>query len=102
MAADHGNHGATAPIRRLVRALAAWRRRRAMRRRARLHGFIGLSDRTLADIGLRRADVHGALLGAMPLRQHAIAQESTPGPAICQLPRRPRLTVVSNDLSAAA
>jgi uncharacterized protein YjiS (DUF1127 family) len=101
MAADHGNHGATAALRRLVRALAAWRGRRTMRRRARRHDFMGLSDRTLADIGLHRADVQGALLGAMPLRRHAMAEEP-PATAICRLPRRPRLTVVSNDLDAAA
>ena len=102
MAADHGNHGATAAVRRLVGALVAWRRRRAMRRRARLDGLMGLSDRALADIGLHRADVQGALLGARPLRRHATAEESPPAAAICRLPRRARLTVVSNDLDAAA
>jgi uncharacterized protein YjiS (DUF1127 family) len=52
---------------RLTRGLGAWRRRRAARRRASLHGLMGLSDRALADIGLRRADVHAATMGVMPL-----------------------------------
>jgi uncharacterized protein YjiS (DUF1127 family) len=58
-------------MRRLMRLLASWWRRVAVRQRARLHGLMGLSDRALADIGLRRADVHGALMGVMPLGRHA-------------------------------
>jgi uncharacterized protein YjiS (DUF1127 family) len=45
-------------MRRLIRMLGAWRRRRSH-----LRHFMTLSDRTLADIGLRRADVHAAMMG---------------------------------------
>jgi uncharacterized protein YjiS (DUF1127 family) len=95
--------GLTSALRRLARALVAWRQDRAARRRARLCSFTGLSDRALADIGLRRADVHGALIGAMPLRRGGTADVGPPGCAqVHELPRRPKLKVVASDLGAAA
>jgi uncharacterized protein YjiS (DUF1127 family) len=44
-------------LRRLLSELRAGHQRWAGRRNAQLHGFIVLSDRALADIGVRRADV---------------------------------------------
>ena len=103
MPADNRNHGAMSAPLRLLRLLNAWRQRRSERRRARMHSFMGMSDRALADIGVRRADVYGALIGAMPLTQAAATPDESPsGATIRQLPRRPTLRVVPNDLSAAA
>jgi uncharacterized protein YjiS (DUF1127 family) len=51
---------------RLMRAFGAWRQRRDTRRRG-VHGLVGLSERILADIDLRRADVHAAMMGVAPL-----------------------------------
>jgi uncharacterized protein YjiS (DUF1127 family) len=99
MPADKASSG---PIKAMIRLFSVWRQRRAARRRAPFNSFMSLSDLALADIGVRRADVHGAMLGAAPLRQSATALEPAPDSAICQLPQRPRLTVVSNDLDAAA
>ena len=98
-----GNHGSMRALRRLARALGAWRQDRSARRRAKLHSFMDLSDRVLADIGVRRPDVVGAAVGAMPLRRAAAGAAAAPRDAqICGLPRRPTLTVVANDLDAAA
>jgi uncharacterized protein YjiS (DUF1127 family) len=103
MPADNRNYGAISAPLRLLRMLNAWRQRRSERRRARMHSFMGMSDRALADIGVRRADVYGALIGAMPLSQAAATPDGSPSDAtIRQLPLRPTLTVVPNDLSAAA
>ena len=96
------NHGSMTAIMRLFGKLAAWRQRRAARR-THLHGFMAMSDRALADIGVRRADVHAAVVGAMPLgRQVATPEVSPPDATIHELPRRPVLTVITNDLDAAA
>jgi len=100
MPADNHDRGPIDALRRLALLLNAWRRHRA-RRRARLNSFMDLSDRALADIGVRRPDVVGAVVGAMPLDRHATTATS-PGAAICRLPRRPRLKVVANDHGAAA
>jgi uncharacterized protein YjiS (DUF1127 family) len=62
---------------RLMRAFGRWRRRRALRRRASLDGLVGLSDRSLADIGLRRADLQAAMMGVMPLGPRATAAEDS-------------------------
>ena len=97
MPADTVNRG---PMKAIKRLLNAWRQRRAARRRTRSNSFMSLSDRALADIGVRRADVHGAMLGVAPLRQGAL--DHTLEAAIHALPRRPRLKVVANDLDAAA
>jgi uncharacterized protein YjiS (DUF1127 family) len=85
----------------LLRVIAGWRNRRAARRSGRVHGFIHMSDRMLADIGLRRADVHAALVGVKPLGRPATEEASEA--AICRLSWRPPLTVVvTHDLDAAA
>jgi uncharacterized protein YjiS (DUF1127 family) len=55
----------------LVRLLSAGRHWRPPRRRAGLHDFIHMSDRMLADIGVRRADVHAAMSGLMPAQHIA-------------------------------
>jgi uncharacterized protein YjiS (DUF1127 family) len=91
--------GPITALRRLGRALNDWRQRRANRRRAQVAGFMALSDRTLADIGLRRADVHAAMIGVAPLGRRATMQ--APAAAICQL-SGVRPTLVAQDLSNAA
>lgn len=102
MPAGDGDHGSMTAIKRLLRLLRAWMQRRA-RRRAHLGSFMGVSDRVLADIGVRRIDVYGAMAGVVPLRRTAAtAEEAPPDAAVCELPPRPRLAVVANDLSAAA
>jgi uncharacterized protein YjiS (DUF1127 family) len=102
MPADSHSQGLMS-ARRLVQRFSAWRQRRVARRRARLHSFMGLSDRTLADIGVCRAQVYGALIGAMPLRGNAAPPEEFVCDAVLyELPRPPRLTVVTTDLSTAA
>jgi Domain of unknown function (DUF1127) len=65
---------------------------------------MALSDRILADIGLRRADVYGAMIGVVPLGRRA----SVPAPAAatcqmsgCQMSGA-RLTLVANGLGDAA
>jgi uncharacterized protein YjiS (DUF1127 family) len=95
-------------MRRLLRALKRWRQRRARRNGARLQDFMALSDRALADIGLRRADVYAALIGAIPLGRRATVGDDEGGgnsrcaAAVCRMPCRPRLTIIANDLSDAA
>ena len=105
MPADNVGHGLMGAMMRLMQVFSAWRQRRTARRRAHLHGFMAMSDRALADIGVRRAHVHGALVGAMPLGRDAATPEvSRPDAAIHELherPRRPTLTVVANDRAAA-
>ncbi|HEU0224365.1 MAG TPA: DUF1127 domain-containing protein [Steroidobacteraceae bacterium] len=59
------------PIKALKRLLGAWRQRRAARRRAHVREFMHMSDRMLADIGVRRADVHAAMSGLVPARHIA-------------------------------
>jgi uncharacterized protein YjiS (DUF1127 family) len=67
----------------VARLLSAWRQWRAARRRVRLHEFVHMSDRMLADIGVRRADVHAAMSGLMP-PQH-IARTSGGAPWTAQI-----------------
>lgn len=99
-------HGATAAARRLLRMVADWRQRRAVRRRAQLHTFIGLSDRMLADIGVRRADVHAAVAGVVPAqhlgRTHGGTPWSAPVHRLCPKGRQPSEALAATDLSAAA
>jgi uncharacterized protein YjiS (DUF1127 family) len=80
MPADNGHCGRIDAMERLV---SAWRQWRAARRRARLHEFVHMSDRMLADIGVRRADVHAAMSGLMP-PQH-IARTSGGAPWTAQI-----------------
>jgi uncharacterized protein YjiS (DUF1127 family) len=54
------------------------RRRSAPQRRAGLHDLTYLSDRMLADIGVRRADVHAALSGLMPAQHIARTRGGAP------------------------
>jgi uncharacterized protein YjiS (DUF1127 family) len=86
----------------LLRIIAQWRRRRTARRGARLHGFIHMSDRMLADIGVRRADVHAAMSGMMPVEHIARTQGGRPWTAEIHPLRRPAEVIAANDLSAAA
>ena len=103
MPADSHSQGSMGAMRRLVQRICAWRERRAARRRASLHSFMGLSDRTLADIGVCRAQVYGALIGAVPLEGNAApAEELVCEAVVYELPRPPKLTVVTDDLSTAA
>ena len=96
MPAETSNRGL---MKAMSRLFGAWRQRRA-RRRIPSNSFMSLSDRALADIGVRRADVYGAMIGVAPLRQSGL--DHVPEAAIHELPRRPRLTIVANDLDAAA
>ena len=68
-----GSHGLSSTLERLTRALRAGRQRRAGRRNARLHGFMVLSDRALADIGVCRADLHAAISGVIKIEHIARA-----------------------------
>jgi uncharacterized protein YjiS (DUF1127 family) len=102
MPANEQRHSWPSALAAPLRLIAKWRQRCAARRGARLHGFTHMSDRMLADIGVRRADVVGALVGAMPLRGAPGAAEPPCDARICALPRRPALTLVADDLDAAA
>jgi uncharacterized protein YjiS (DUF1127 family) len=89
----------TAPL----RLIAKWRQRRVARRGVRLHGFAQLSDRMLADIGVRRADVHAAMSGMMPVEHLARTRGSRPWTAEVHPLRRASLdALAANDLSEAA
>jgi hypothetical protein len=62
-----------------------------------------VSARMLADIGVRRADVFGAAVGAASLGRSAASLEGARTDAeVYALPRRRAATTVSSDLSAAA
>ena len=106
MPANKQDRGLMAAMGRLLGLLDAWRRRRAARRRAHLHDFIGMSDRTLADIGVRRADVHAAISGMVPVTHIARTQDGSPWtvqvhalrPQHCQRSE----AFAATDLSAAA
>src|SRR5918994_7272924 len=71
MPANKQTHGPMAVVTRLLGMVASWRQRRAARRRAQLRGFMHMSDRMLADIGVRRADVHAAISGLVPVEHIA-------------------------------
>jgi uncharacterized protein YjiS (DUF1127 family) len=101
MPADDFGHRSMGALMRLLRLFSTRRQRRAARRRTDLHGFMAMSDRELADIGMRRAHVYGALVGAMPLGRHATTA-TAPEATICRLRGRPTLRVVADDLNAAA
>jgi uncharacterized protein YjiS (DUF1127 family) len=85
------------------RLIAKWRQRRAARLDVRLHGFTHMSDRMLADIGVRRADVHAAMSGMMPVEHLARTRGGRPWTAeVHPLRRASSKAVAANDLSAAA
>lgn len=100
MSAGHnGDDLSVSTLTRLVASFRAWRQRRVAAR----YSFMILSDRMLADIGVHRADVLGAAVGAVPLARTVAPLEGAPaGAKVCQLPRCRALTVVPNELSAAA
>ena len=106
MPANTQTHGPMSALTRLLRMVTSWRQRRAARRRAQLRGFMHMSDRMLADIGVRRADVHAAISGLVPVEQIARTRGGSPWTAQVQ-PLRPQTrrlceAVAANDLSAAA
>jgi uncharacterized protein YjiS (DUF1127 family) len=90
----------------LLRLFGAGRHRRAPRRRADLHDLMHMSDRMLADIGVRRADVHAALSGLVPARNIARTSGGTPwtAPVHTLRPQCPERSdpMCGRDLSAAA
>jgi uncharacterized protein YjiS (DUF1127 family) len=90
----------------IMRLLGGWRHWRAARRRAHLHDFMHMSDRMLADIGVRRADVHAALSGLVPAqriaRTHGGAPWTAPVHKLCPQSRQPGEALAATDLSAAA
>jgi uncharacterized protein YjiS (DUF1127 family) len=50
--------------------------RDALRRRAELKALLALDDRTLADIGVRRAEVQGVLYGVLSWRELVAEREA--------------------------
>ena len=92
-----GSHCLMGTLRRLLSAL------RAGRRNTQLHGFMVLSDRALADIGVYRADVYAAMSGIVPIEH--IGRTYGHGRWTAQihpLPRAPSAALAASDLSAAA
>jgi uncharacterized protein YjiS (DUF1127 family) len=105
MPANDQEHGAMTAMTRLLRTIERWRQRRAARRSARLQGFMQMSDRMLADIGVRRADVHAAISGMMPVEHIARTHGGSPWTAPVR-PLRPDMrqpgAFAAHDLSVAA
>jgi uncharacterized protein YjiS (DUF1127 family) len=90
----------------MMRLLGAGRHWRAARRRAHMHEFTHMSDRMLADIGVRRADIHAALSGLVPAQHIGRTSGGTPWTASVHT-LRPQCRESSDamsgqDLSAAA
>lgn len=106
MPANDQEHGARGALSRLLRMVASWRQRPAARRRAQLHAFMHMNDRMLADIGVRRADVHAALSGLVPVQHIARTHRETPWTAPVHpwrpQSRQPSEAFAATDLSAAA
>jgi uncharacterized protein YjiS (DUF1127 family) len=106
MPANKQEHGSMTTLGRLFRMLNAWRTRRAARRRAQLHDFMHMSDRMLADIGVRRADVHAAISGMMPVehivRTHGASPWTAQVQALRPQSRQQSEAHAADDLSAAA
>ena len=106
MPANHQRQGPMRAMMRLLRLLTSLRERYAARRRAQLHGFVHMSDRMLADIGVRRADVHAAISGMVPVehiaRTHGGAPWTAPVHALRPQARRRSQGFAANDLGAAA
>jgi uncharacterized protein YjiS (DUF1127 family) len=105
MPANDQEYGSMTAMTRLLRMIASWRQRRAARRGAQLQGFMHMSDRMLADIGVRRADVHAALSGMMPVEHIARTQGGSPWTAHVHALRpqaRQPEAFAAHDLSAAA
>jgi uncharacterized protein YjiS (DUF1127 family) len=90
----------------MMRLLGAGRPWRAPRRRAHMHEFMHMSDRMLADIGVRRADIHAALSGLMPAQHIARTHGGTPWTSTVHTlrpqSREPSDAMCGRDLSAAA
>jgi uncharacterized protein YjiS (DUF1127 family) len=100
MPANDQRHGWMSAMTSLLRLIAKWRQRR---RGAQLHGFMHMSDRMLADIGVRRADVQAAMSGLMPVEHIARTHGGRLWTAqVHQLRRAPSEALAANDLSAAA
>jgi len=106
MPANDQKYGPMTAMARLRCMVADWRQRRAARRRMQLHGFTHMSDRMLADIGVRRADVHAAISGMVPVEHIARTHGGSPWTAQIhalrpQARERPEASA-ANDLDAAA
>ena len=98
-----GSQGLLSTLERLARALRAGRQRRVGRRNARLHWFMVLSDRALADIGVCRADLHAVISGVIRVEHIARAHGDRRWTASIQpLRHRPAEALAANDLSVAA
>jgi uncharacterized protein YjiS (DUF1127 family) len=90
-------------LRRLVSALRAGHQSWVGRRNVQLHGFMGLSDRALADIGVCWADLHAAISQVIPIEHIARADGDRRWTAPIQhLRHRPAEALAANDLSIAA
>jgi uncharacterized protein YjiS (DUF1127 family) len=90
---------------RLAEALSAWRERRRARRR--LESWLTIDPRTLADIGLRPADVQAMVYGSaggVQLADRGGRWTPSAGEKVIDAcPRGPQLRVVTDDdLDAAA
>jgi uncharacterized protein YjiS (DUF1127 family) len=90
----------------MMRLVGAWRPWRPARRRVPMHEFTHMSDRMLADIGVRRADIHAALSGLVSAQHIARTSGGTPwtAPVHTLRPqcREPSDAMCGRDLSAAA
>lgn len=97
--------GAAASLARLVRDHWIEPAKRARRRRADLKALLSLDERTLADIGLRRSDLHAASLGLVPFSQ-AIKQKTAVHAArvgtVVQMPAKTSSANQDRSLDAAA
>jgi uncharacterized protein YjiS (DUF1127 family) len=106
MPANDQKLGLMAAMARLVRRVTGWRPRRAARRDTQLHVFMHMSDRMLADIGVRRADVHAALSGLIPVqhigRTHGGSPWTAPVHALRPHERQRSEANATDDLGAAA
>lgn len=97
--------GATAGLVRHVRDHWIEPVRRARRRRAELKVLLGLNDRTLDDIGLRRSDLRAASDGLIPFEQ-AVRQKSAVHMervgTVVRMPPKPAAAGEKRNLDAAA
>jgi len=87
---------------RIGRAVGAAVRER-LQRRADHFALMHMSDRMLADIGLRRLDVRGVVYGVLPIEQVTAQPAAMPKSAdVAVLPPRPAAVEADRELDAAA
>jgi hypothetical protein len=98
-------HGALSGLVRHVRDHWVEPARRARRRRADLKVLLGLNERTLDDIGLRRSELRAASDGLIPFEQ-AVRQKSDAHMervgTVVRMPTKPLPAAEARDLDTAA